>query len=142
MKNNMTQIFLAYYLHFRFSEKTDKNNVLIGTFYRIQYYKTFTTKLFQIVVCLCGSFSGMFLQSSLETVFTPLSKRLLGFTSVENSVTYVGIGVVAVAGYFRKKSQNLKIICFQSHMIWPISQAKCPSLVNRVYCLLTAFDFH
>jgi len=53
----------------------------------------------QIIVCLCGSFSGMFLQSSLETVFTPLSKRLLGFTSVENSVTYVAIGAVAVAGY-------------------------------------------
>ena len=42
----------------------------------------------------------MFLQSSLETIFTPLSKRLLGFTSVENSLTYVAIGVVAVLGYF------------------------------------------
>jgi len=48
----------------------------------------------------------MFLQASLETVFTPLSKRLLGFTSVENSVTYVGIGVVAVSGYFRKMSKK------------------------------------
>ena len=34
-------------------------------------------------------------------MFTPMSKRLLGFTSMENAVTYVAIGVIAVAGYFR-----------------------------------------
>ena len=28
-------------------------------------------------------------------------QRLLGFSSVENSVTYVCIGAIAVAGYFR-----------------------------------------
>jgi len=53
----------------------------------------------QIVVCLIGSFCGMFLQSALETMFSPMAKRLLGFTSVENSITYVCIGVIAVAGY-------------------------------------------
>ncbi|CBY34609.1 unnamed protein product [Oikopleura dioica] len=57
----------------------------------------------QVVVCLVGSFGGMFLQSSLETVFTPLSKRLLGFTSVQNAMTYVFIGIVAVSGYFCMK---------------------------------------
>ncbi|CAG5088468.1 Oidioi.mRNA.OKI2018_I69.PAR.g11855.t1.cds [Oikopleura dioica] len=57
----------------------------------------------QVVVCLVGSFGGMFLQSSLETVFTPLSKRFLGFTSVQNAMTYVFIGVVAVSGYFCMK---------------------------------------
>ena len=57
---------------------------------------------FQIVVCLIGSFCGMFLQSALETMFSPMAKRLLGFTAVENSITYVCIGVIAVAGYARK----------------------------------------
>jgi len=56
----------------------------------------------QIVVCLIGSFCGMFLQSALETMFSPMAKRLLGFTAVENSITYVCIGVIAVAGYARK----------------------------------------
>jgi len=48
----------------------------------------------------------MFLQASLETMFTPMSKRLLGFTSMENAVTYVAIGVIAVAGYFSIKYAN------------------------------------
>ena len=43
----------------------------------------------------------MFLQASLETMFTPLSKRLLGFSSTENAITYVCIGFIAVVGYFR-----------------------------------------
>lgn len=60
----------------------------------------------QIIVCLIGSFCGMFLQASLETMFTPMSKRLLGFTSMENAVTYVAIGVIAVAGYFSIKYAN------------------------------------
>ena len=58
--------------------------------------------IFQIVVCLIGSFCGMFLQSALETMFSPMAKRLLGFTAVENSITYVCIGVIAVVGYARK----------------------------------------
>ena len=57
-------------------------------------------------MCLIGSFCGMFLQASLETMFTPMSKRLLGFTSMENAVTYVAIGVIAVAGYFSIKYAN------------------------------------
>ena len=44
----------------------------------------------------------MFLQSALETMFSPMAKRLLGFTAVENSITYVCIGVIAVVGYARK----------------------------------------
>ena len=56
----------------------------------------------------------MFLQSSLETVFTPLSKRLLGFTSVENSVTYVAIGAVAVAGYLRHNGLYYSFISSRS----------------------------
>ena len=48
----------------------------------------------------------MFLQAALETMFSPMARRLLGFTSVENSITYVCIGVIAVAGYARKVSNH------------------------------------
>ena len=69
------------------------------------------------VVVMMSSFSVMFfevcdfyyyfehmtlphIQSSLETVLTPLTQKFFNWGAVENSACYIAIGVAALSGYF------------------------------------------
>ena len=53
----------------------------------------------QICVCIVSSLSAYILQSTLESMVTPLTKQLLGWGQKENALFFVGVGITAVIGY-------------------------------------------
>jgi ceroid-lipofuscinosis MFS transporter 7 len=53
----------------------------------------------QIVVCMVSSLSAYILQSTLEAMVTPLTRRLLGWGQTENAIFFIGVGITAVIGY-------------------------------------------
>ena len=75
-----------------------------------------------------------------------MAKRLLGFTAVENSITYVCIGVIAVAGYARKvlprRYQGFTDISIVNRLSGPISIFLCYRNAKWVQNDRTKFSFY
>ena len=53
----------------------------------------------QIVICLVLSLSAYILQSTLESMVTPLTRRLMGWDQTENAYFFMTVGILAVLGY-------------------------------------------
>ena len=63
----------------------------------------------QICVCMVSSLSAYILQSTLESMVTPLTRRLLGWQQNENAIFFIGVGITAVIGY-------LSVTVFSSYL--------------------------
>jgi len=64
----------------------------------------------QIVICLVLSLSAYILQSTLESMVTPLTRRLMGWDQTENAYFFMTVGILAVLGYLTVSALSKKLV--------------------------------
>lgn len=64
----------------------------------------------QIVICLVLSLSAYILQSTLESMVTPLTRRLMGWDQTENAYFFMTVGILAVLGYLCVSALAKKLV--------------------------------
>jgi len=113
-----TNLILAYFLlrdeeplasHETKTTVTDNQEQLLPKedIIAAQWVPSFVNEPF--VVAIIASFSIIFLQASMETMVTPFNRSYFGWSTVQNGLEFMMIGICALIGYSMMKFMSLEV---------------------------------